>query len=139
MAEIKEIMHVPKQIVSPQSNKPVMGIVQDSLLGVMRMTLKDTFVESRVVMDIMMWVDSIWGDSSSGNVKIPAPAIIKPKPLWTGKQLLSLVIPKINFLRNSSEDNEFRMPDWMSSKDETNKDSTVYIKNGDLICGVITK
>jgi len=27
MAEIKEIMAVPNQIVSPQSNKPVMGIV----------------------------------------------------------------------------------------------------------------
>jgi DNA-directed RNA polymerase II subunit RPB1 len=139
MAEIKEIMHVPKQIVSPQSNKPVMGIVQDSLVGVMRMTLKDTFVEARVVMDIMMWVDSIWGDSSSGSVKIPPPAIIKPKPLWTGKQLLSLVIPKINFCRYGGDDNEFKMWDWMSSKDETNKDNTVFIKNGDLLCGVITK
>ena len=28
-AEIMNIMHVPKQIVSPQSNRSVMGIVQD--------------------------------------------------------------------------------------------------------------
>mmetsp|Transcript_29420 Transcript_29420/g.39152 ORF Transcript_29420/g.39152 Transcript_29420/m.39152 type:complete len:109 (+) Transcript_29420:1361-1687(+) len=27
LAEIKEIMAVPRQIISPQSNKPVMGIV----------------------------------------------------------------------------------------------------------------
>jgi DNA-directed RNA polymerase II subunit RPB1 len=27
IAEIKEIMHVPKQIMNPQSNKPIMGIV----------------------------------------------------------------------------------------------------------------
>ena len=27
LAEVKEIMAVPTQIVSPQSNKPVMGIV----------------------------------------------------------------------------------------------------------------
>ena len=32
-AEVQELMMVPKNIVSPQSNKPVMGIVQDSLLG----------------------------------------------------------------------------------------------------------
>ena len=50
MAEIKEIMAVPNQIVSPQSNKPVMGIVQDSLLGVMLFTLKDTFLEMDIVM-----------------------------------------------------------------------------------------
>lgn len=36
---------VPKQIVSPQSNKPVMGIVQDSLLGSHLFTKRDTFVE----------------------------------------------------------------------------------------------
>lgn len=50
MAEIKEIMSVPHQIVSPQSNKPVMGIVQDSLLGVMLFTRKDTFLELEAVM-----------------------------------------------------------------------------------------
>ena len=32
-AEAQEIMSVPRCIVSPQSNKPVMGIVQDTLLG----------------------------------------------------------------------------------------------------------
>lgn len=32
-AEISQIMMVPRQIITPQGNKPVMGIVQDSLLG----------------------------------------------------------------------------------------------------------
>ena len=32
-SEIMNIMHVPIQIVSPQSNRPVMGIVQDTLIG----------------------------------------------------------------------------------------------------------
>jgi DNA-directed RNA polymerase II subunit RPB1 len=40
IAEIKEIMHVPKQIVAPRSNMPCMGIVQDSLLGIMRFTVR---------------------------------------------------------------------------------------------------
>jgi DNA-directed RNA polymerase beta' subunit len=38
-------MLVPKQIVSPQSNKPVMGIVQDTLLGARLFTKRDTFIE----------------------------------------------------------------------------------------------
>ena len=49
-------MSVPNQIVSPQSNKPVMGIVQDSLLGVMLFTQKDTFLEKDVVMSLLMWI-----------------------------------------------------------------------------------
>ena len=34
---------------------------------------------------------------------IPQPAILKPKPLWTGKQLFSLIIPPgINCIRTHS-------------------------------------
>lgn len=32
-AEMRELMMVPKNIVSAQANKPVIGIVQDTLLG----------------------------------------------------------------------------------------------------------
>jgi len=69
-----------------------MGIVQDALLGIMRLTSKDTFVDKPLLMNIMMFVDY---DLEKG---LPQPAILKPKPLWTGKQVISLVIPSsINF------------------------------------------
>lgn len=42
-AEIREIILSPRQVVSPQANKPVMGIVQDTLLGCMKFTFRDTF------------------------------------------------------------------------------------------------
>ena len=32
-AEMKELMMVPKNIISPQANKPVIFIVQDTLVG----------------------------------------------------------------------------------------------------------
>ena len=37
-------------------------------------------------MNLLMWLPS-W------NGKMPLPAIMKPKPMWTGKQLFSLIIP----------------------------------------------
>ncbi|KAK1394377.1 hypothetical protein POM88_013433 [Heracleum sosnowskyi] len=37
-AEVLELMMVPKCIVSPQANRPVMGIVQDTLLGRRKIT-----------------------------------------------------------------------------------------------------
>jgi DNA-directed RNA polymerase II subunit RPB1 len=63
-----------------------MGIVQDSLLGVMLFTLRDTFIEKELVMQLLMWAE--YQDD-----KFPEPAILKPKPLWTGKQIFSLIIP----------------------------------------------
>lgn len=40
-----EIAMVPRQIITPQSNRPVMGIVQDTLTAVRYMTRRDTFIE----------------------------------------------------------------------------------------------
>nr|GMC96905.1 DNA-directed RNA polymerase II subunit 1 [Ipomoea batatas] len=95
-AEVLELMMVPKCIVSPQSNRPAMGIVQDTLLGCRKITKRDTFIEKDVFMNILMW----WEDFDG---KVPAPAILKPRPLWTGKQVFNLIIPKqINLLRYSS-------------------------------------
>ena len=44
-AEVLELMMVPKCIVSPQSNRPVMGIVQDILLDCLKVTKIDKFIE----------------------------------------------------------------------------------------------
>ena len=95
-AEIKEIMHVPRQIISPQSNQPVMGIVQDSLVGVMIFTLRDTFLKLDEVMQLLMWVNEWDGH-------IPRPCIFKPIPLWTGKQILSLIFPKVNLEKKRAD------------------------------------
>jgi DNA-directed RNA polymerase II subunit RPB1 len=85
-AEVMEIAMVPRQLITPQANKPVMGIVQDTLTAVRMMTKRDIFIELPRVMDLCLQYPD-W------NGKIPVPAILKPKPLWTGKQLFSMIIP----------------------------------------------
>ena len=92
--------------MSPQSNRPVMGIVQDALLGVMLFTLKDTFLEIDIVMNLLMWINF--------DGTIPPPTVIKPKPLWTGKQIYSLIIPDINL----SKYGEKLIDNWASSADK---------------------
>lgn len=123
-AEMREIMMVPRNIVSPQANKPVIGIVQvgnalsgvvllrlscalrscsvgylthvsatpcsqhvlvcywsqDTLLGCRLMTKRDTFIEKDVLMNILMNMED-WDGT------VPMPTILKPRPLWTGKQV----------------------------------------------------
>lgn len=74
-AEINELAMVPKQIITPQSNRPVMGIVQDTLTAVRMMTKRDVFVDFAQVQDLLMYLP-LWDG------KIPQPAILKPKPLW---------------------------------------------------------
>lgn len=70
---------------------------------------------------------------SNWNGRIPQPSIIKPKPLWTGKQLLSMVIPKyINVI--DKIDNDFCYQDWIPSDDKD-----VIVQHGELIMGVLSQ
>ena len=87
-AEIKHIMSVEKQIISPQSNKPVMGIVQDSLIVCKLFTSRDTFLDSEQIMDLIQWINEF------ETLEIPMPCILKPKHLWLGKQIFSLILSK---------------------------------------------
>ncbi|ODV89296.1 hypothetical protein CANCADRAFT_65867 [Tortispora caseinolytica NRRL Y-17796] len=121
-AELTQLAMVPLQIVSPQSNKPVMGIVQDSLCGIRKLTLRDTFLNYEQVMNVLLWVPDWDG-------QVPIPAIMKPKPLWTGKQIVSLCIPKgINLIR-IDDNNPLSSP----------KDNGMLIENGEIIFGVVDK
>ncbi|KAF2128057.1 beta and beta-prime subunits of DNA dependent RNA-polymerase [Dothidotthia symphoricarpi CBS 119687] len=124
-AEIQNLCMVPKQIVSPQKNAPLMGIVQDTLLGAYKMTRRDSFMPLEQVMNIMMWVPD-WDGI------VPEPAILKPRPLWTGKQIISLAIAKeVTIIR--SEDDSKPSP-WNCLKDQS-----LLILGGELIYGSITK
>lgn len=44
-AEIANLAAVPRMIVTPQANRPVMGIVQDTLTAVRKMTKRDVFLD----------------------------------------------------------------------------------------------
>uniref|UniRef100_J3MKK7 DNA-directed RNA polymerase subunit n=1 Tax=Oryza brachyantha TaxID=4533 RepID=J3MKK7_ORYBR len=126
-AEVLELMMVPKCIVSPQSNKPVMGIVQDTLLGCHKITKPEQETHGDVFMNILMWWDDFDG-------KVPAPAILKPRPIWTGKQVFNLIIPKpINLIRLST---------W-HSEDEAGiispGDTIVRIEKGELLSCILCR
>ena len=47
---------VPLQIVSPQKNAPVMGIVQDTLCGIRKFTKRDTFLRREMVMQVNIFL-----------------------------------------------------------------------------------
>lgn len=46
-------------------------------------------------MNILMWLEDWDG-------RVPMPAILKPEPLWTGKQVVNLIIPRVNVRRQAA-------------------------------------
>ena len=125
-SELINLLLVPNCIVSQQGNKPVIGIVQDSLLGGFLLTKRDSFLTKSEFMLLTIQIENL-------KSLYPVPAIIKPRILWTGKQLISLIIPRINLSRVSLNHSE---------KDRSNlsiNDTRVIIINGELISGIIDK
>lgn len=118
-AEIKELCLVPLNIVSPQKNGPLMGIVQDSLAGAYKICRRDTFLTKEQVMNLMLWVPNWDG-------VIPQPAIVKPRPRWTGKQILSMVIPDEISIQQG---NNIFPP----------KDDGLLIQSGEVMYGLMMK
>ncbi|KAM9895109.1 hypothetical protein OXX79_008289, partial [Metschnikowia pulcherrima] len=99
-----------------------MGIVQDTLCGIRKMTLRDNFIEYEQVMNMLYWIPNWDG-------VIPPPAVLKPKPLWSGKQLLSMAIPKGIHLQRFDDGRDMLSP----------KDSGMLIVDGEIIFGVVDK
>lgn len=127
-SELLELMMVPKNIISPQSNKPVIAVVQDTLLACSKLTRRDVFIEKDVMMNCLMMFDSF-------NGKMPIPAIVKPRPLWTGKQLFSMILPDVNMTTFSSIHDDKLEDD----NDLSSMDSKVIIDQGILISGITDK
>jgi len=91
--ELDEIAAVPHQILRPRDGLPVIGIVQDTLVGSYRLTREHVKINRREFMNLMMW-------NRRHDGTIPAPKAEGQK--WTGRQVLSQLMPPINLEMNNS-------------------------------------
>ena len=92
--ELEEIAAVPHQILRPRDGLPVIGIVQDTLVGSYRLTRPHVSFNRREFMNLMMWNKRFDG-------VVPEP---KAEGRWTGHQVLSQIMPPINMdMMNSSK------------------------------------
>jgi DNA-directed RNA polymerase II subunit RPB1 len=92
------------------------------LCGIRKFSLRDAFLDWDHVQNILLWVPD-WDGT------VPIPAIVKPKPLWMGKQILSMCVPRgINI---------FRSPDPKSSNPVF--DDGMMIANGEILFGIVEK
>jgi DNA-directed RNA polymerase II subunit RPB1 len=70
--ELKSLPFVPYQIISPANNQSIIGIFQDSLLGIYRLTRENVYFDKKSAMNLLMDYDKVdssiinsWGDKIS--------------------------------------------------------------------------
>jgi DNA-directed RNA polymerase III subunit RPC1 len=136
-AEALQLMAIHENLVTPRNGEPLITATQDFLTSAFLITLKDVFMDRTEFCRRV----ALMNDANE-YVEIPEPAILKPVRLWTGKQLINLI------LRPSKD------PMWpilnieYEAKNYTNSlkaeslcpvDGYVVIRNSQLMCGNLCK
>jgi len=121
--ELSEIAAVPHQIVTPRHAKPLIGVVQDALVGSYRITQPHVEFNRREFMNMMMWNKRFEGYMPQAGKKADG----KP-PRWTGQQVLSQLMPPINLEMGNG-----------LYKDNKSKDNMVKIREGNIQHGIFDK
>lgn len=79
------------QYLGPTSGSPLRGLIQDHVVTGVWMTMKDTFFNKADYQQMIFFALRPDQDDLRKIITIP-PAIVKPKPLWTGKQVASILL-----------------------------------------------
>lgn len=117
------LMRVQDQIISPRYGGPIIGAIRDYLTAAFLLTKDDTYFTKEEFSNL----------AYLGGYKgpLPEPVIKEPKPIYTGKQLFSLFIPKdFNYVLTSK---------WSKSKHGKLAKNDVMVKEGQLVQGVVDK
>jgi len=97
-AEGYGVVAAARQFTVPTDGKPVRGLIQDHVVAAVLITCRDAFFGRARFSQLLWAASSAWrpgNDVSRGqpaDLHLPVPAVLKPRPLWTGKQLLSAVV-----------------------------------------------
>jgi DNA-directed RNA polymerase II subunit RPB1 len=119
--ELREIAAVPKQLISPRLSKPLVSVVQDTLVGVNRLTRPTEFFTRREFMNLLV-------HSKRWDGRMPPPAKVDPVPLWSGQQVVSALLPAVHIAMGN------KMWDEKKGKGD---DNYVVINNGVIQQGIL--
>ena len=89
-AEAAILMCTKNNICTPRNGEPLIAAIQDFITGAYLLTQKDTFLTKPQFSQLASTMCN-----GEVNVPFPTPAIVKPIPLWTGKQLMTLLLATI--------------------------------------------
>ena len=88
-AEAMMIANTDNQYLVPTSGNPIRGLIQDHVVAGVWMTCQNTFFDREEYHQLLYGaLRPEDGPDSGTRLKTLPPTIWKPKPLWTGKQIV---------------------------------------------------
>jgi DNA-directed RNA polymerase beta' subunit len=139
-AEAMTIADTDHQYLSATAGKPLRGLIQDHISMGVSLSNKDTFFTREEYHQLLYsCLRPEDGHTTSGRVETVGPAVLKPVPMWTGKQIITTILKNIK----PAEYQKLTL----ESKSSTNgklwgthtEEQIVIIKDGQLLSGIMDK
>ncbi|AMD21065.1 HEL216Cp [Eremothecium sinecaudum] len=139
-AEAFNLANTDSQYLTPTSGSPVRGLIQDHISAGVWLTNKDSFfTREQYQQYIYGCIRPEAGHTMRAKIVTVPPAVVKPIPLWTGKQIITTVLlnatpsdmPGINLVSTNKIKNDY----WGKGSTE----NEVIFQNGELLCGILDK
>lgn len=123
--EIKYLASVATQVISPQASSPVMGMVQDSMVG--------SYLFTKGAKLTLQEILHLIGCTNSYSGKIPIPKYDGVSPKWSAQQMISMFLPQINYMKRNEKipERSIVIEDGLMSSGLFDK-ATLGAKNGSL-------
>lgn len=136
-AEAAVLMGTKNNIITPRNGEPLIAAIQDFITGAYLLTRKDVFFDraeaQQIISSILASVDD------NVQISFPPPCILKPRALWSGKQIFSLILrPSKRYkvcLNTRCKTKNYSGAD----EDLCRQDGFVVIRNSELLCGQVDK
>jgi DNA-directed RNA polymerase I subunit RPA1 len=159
-SEALQIADTDHQYLSATAGKPLRGLIQDHISMGVQFTSRDVFFDRDQYQELVYnCIRPEEYNAAHGRIQLMPPSILRPKTLWTGKQVISTVLKNIiplhwqglNLTSKSSTGSE----QWgeLSEEDSSkfliknekggfsfrDTEQNVIFKDGELLCGILDK
>ncbi|KAJ2881203.1 hypothetical protein IWW38_005828, partial [Coemansia aciculifera] len=140
-AELSNIMGADLTYINPTDGGPLRGLIQDSVDGGVILTKRDSMLTRSEYQELVYWAlrPETQPHLPEGKVQLLPPAIFRPVPLWTGKQVVSTLLLNLTWgyapLSLVSKD-KVGKKHWGRTAEEEER---VLFLDGELLCGILDK
>lgn len=138
-AEAEELLLSSRHYIVPTSGAPIRGLIQDHIVAATLLSNRDTFMDRQTFMQLLYSATErlmLRPGRHDKTYDIDEPSILKPRPLWTGKQLISAVL---SIIRNGRQGFNLEAKTKAKSNIIGDEESKIIIRDGYLLQGIVDK
>ena len=139
-AEARTLADADHQYLVATSGKPLRGLIQDHLSMAVWFTCRDSFFDKEDYDQLLYSCirpehSHIQGD----RIQTVEPAFLKPKPMWTGKQIITTILKNIKPTDRSGLTLKGKSSTPGDRWGEGNEEGNVIFQDGEFLCGILDK